>query len=151
MKPTNDFEKCCKGKKLVKVSYASALIQNELGEAEHDLNSARDNLSRAESKWSIVPSYYSMFHAARALLLSKGFREKSHNCLCIGVKHFFVEENLMSIALVEHLNMAKKLREAADYENQYSSDAAEVLLEYAKEFLETTKRLLMPEDPAAPK
>ena len=146
-----DFEKCCHGKKLVKVKYASALVQSELDEAEHDLKSVQDSLNQSSPKWAIIQSYYSMFHAARALLLSKGLREKSHKCLCIGIRHLFVEQNLMSVRLVEDFNAAKRLREDADYKNQYDQESANTIFASAKEFLETAQRLLTPEVPTAPK
>lgn len=56
-------------------------ILKELEGAGYDLDKARRSLDQGDYKWSTVLAYYSMFHSARALLYSKGYREKSHSTL----------------------------------------------------------------------
>ncbi len=67
-----------------------------------------------------------MFHTARALLYSKGYREKSHYCLIVAMKALFVTNRLLDVSLIETFQMAKSLRENADYDNEYSKKSAEV-------------------------
>ena len=83
-----------------------------------------------------------MFHTARALLYSKGYREKSHYCLITAMKALFVAERLLDVTLVEAFGMAKVLRENADYDNEYSKESARSLVDKAKKFLAAGKRIL---------
>ena len=83
-----------------------------------------------------------MFHAARALLYAKGYREKSHYCLIVALKMLFVSEKMLDITLVEAIQTAKVLRENADYENEFSADSAELLVKKAKGLLTLSKKLV---------
>lgn len=127
----NEFEKCRKKRKLVKISYAEELIELEILEAQKDLAICRESFHNKHYKWSIIQAYYAMFHAGKALLLSKGYREKSHYCLCVGLRHLFVESNLLPSTMIEALSLAKALREAADYRGEYSKETAEDVVENA--------------------
>ncbi len=127
----SEFEKCRKKRKLVKISYAEDLIDQEIQEAQKDLAISRESFQNNYYKWSIIQGYYAMFHAGKALLLSKGYREKSHYCLCVGLRHLFVETNLLPVTIVEALSLAKALREAADYRGEYSKETAEEVVENA--------------------
>lgn len=60
-----------------------------------------------------------MFHSARALVFSEGYRERSHYCLRVAIKELFVEENRLKPQYVDHLEEAKSLREQADYGLKY--------------------------------
>jgi uncharacterized protein (UPF0332 family) len=68
-----------------------------------------------------------MFHGARVLLYSEGYRERSHYCLIIALRALFVEVGLLKVSLVEALQRAKSLREEADYNNDWSEDSAKSL------------------------
>jgi len=57
---------------------APGLVPKELGQADHDLQAAKRSCGVGEHKWATIQAYYAMFHAARALLYAKGYREKSH-------------------------------------------------------------------------
>lgn len=138
----NEFQECVEERKLIRVSYAKTLIPKEIKETEEDLQDAQDSYARERYKWCEIQSYYSMFHMARALLYTKGYRERSHICLCIALRHFFVENNLLSASLVDSLQKAKVLREDADYRGKYSKDAALEVLENAKRFYEEGKKIL---------
>lgn len=50
-----------------------------------------------------------MFHAARALLYSQEFREKSHYCLGIALRALFVETGKLSVEFLEAFNNAMSL------------------------------------------
>lgn len=83
-----------------------------------------------------------MFHAARALLYSKGYREKSHFCLRTAIKNLFVDKNLLEPSFLDDYDMAKDLRENADYKSDFSKENAEQLIIKAKRFLDKAKILL---------
>ena len=67
----NDFERCIKERRLVKIKPSNVMIQKEFESAEYDLERARNSLDEGDFKWAAVQSYYSMFHAAKALVLKK--------------------------------------------------------------------------------
>jgi len=54
-----------------------------------------------------------MFHSARALLYARDYREKSHYCLIVALRHLYVDKKLLPASIVESLNRAKTLRENA--------------------------------------
>ena len=83
-----------------------------------------------------------MFHAARALLYSKGYREKSHFCLRMALKNLFVNKNLLETSFLDDYDIAKDLRENADYQSEFSKENAEKLVEKAEKFLDKVKTIL---------
>ena len=89
------FQRCLEKKNLVKVNIDKKLIEKEIVAAESDLKDSTDVLNIQKYKMATISAYYSMFHAARALLYSKGYREKSHFCLRTGIKNLFVDGNLL--------------------------------------------------------
>jgi uncharacterized protein (UPF0332 family) len=75
-----EFENCIEKRGLKKESRNTEMINKELNEADKDLETATDSFENKAFKWCIIQSYYAIFHAAKALVLSKGYREKSHYC-----------------------------------------------------------------------
>ncbi len=71
---------------LKEFSQGFALVQKELKTAEQDLMDGKEGYERGKYKWATIQSYYAMFHAARALLYARNYREKSHHCLIIVLK-----------------------------------------------------------------
>lgn len=130
-----DFEDCLNRQKLVKFASARKLTSREMESAGEDLRDAKDSLNRGKDKWATIQAYYVMFHTARALLYSEGYREKSHYCLIVAMRAIFVEKGMLDVRLVEALQTAKVLRENADYENEFSKQSAKGLAEKAEEFL----------------
>ena len=112
-----EFEDCLKRGKIVRFPAAKKLAAKEFGVARADLAASGQSLKQKNYKWATVQAYYTMFHAARTLLYHKGYRGKSHYCLILAMKAFYVSEGILEMRLVESLQMAKTLREGADYEN----------------------------------
>jgi uncharacterized protein (UPF0332 family) len=75
------FEKCLDKGKIIRIEIDPELFEKELTESRNDIKSARISIEQGNFKWAIIQTYYSMFHALKGLLLSKGYREKSHICL----------------------------------------------------------------------
>ncbi len=92
-------------------------------------------------KWATIQLYYSMFHSARALLYFKNLSEKSHYCLIEAIRTLYVEERIISVALLEAFQKAKNLREEADYYNRWSEAGCQKLLEAAGAFLEKASQI----------
>jgi uncharacterized protein (UPF0332 family) len=136
------FKRCLEKNNLVKVKVDKELIRKELIAAESDLGDSKDVFKIGKHKLATITAYYSMFHAARALLYSAGYREKSHFCLRTAIKNLFVDKNLIEQGLLDDYDMAKDLRENADYKSDFSKEAAEELVKKAANFLAKTKTLL---------
>jgi len=76
-----------------------------------------------------------MFHAARALVYSWGYREKSHYCLAVSSRALFVDEKRLEARAVRDLLNAMSLREAADYEADFSEREATAVIKVAERFV----------------
>jgi uncharacterized protein (UPF0332 family) len=137
-----EFRKCLNKQKIRKFSRGKALSRKELRTAEADFKRAKATLAAKDYKWVTIQAYYSMFHSARALLYSRNFRERSHQCLIIAIRELFVGEKLLDYRLVEAFQRAKILRENADYYDRFSKESAESILEKTREFLSKVKEIL---------
>lgn len=138
---TKDFKDCLKRRKITKFERAPELAPRELTEAISDLDSAKASFADDNFKWAIIQSYYSMFHAARSLIYARGYRERSHHCLIIALRSLYAAESILDVALIESLQLAKTLRENADYYGEFSQDASGQLLEDAGQFLKVAKKI----------
>lgn len=136
------FKDCIARKRIVCFPEAKHLVTGEIEDAEDDLKSAREEYENSGFKWATVKGYYSMFHSARALLHSRGYREKGHYCLYLAIKELFVKEGKLEDALAEDLKNAMILREEADYQRNFSEKGAKKTIKCAEKFLKATKKAL---------
>lgn len=83
-----------------------------------------------------------MFHAARALIYSRGYREKSHYYLLVALQALFVDSNLIEDRLAKDFHTAMVLREGADYHGEFSEEGAESSINSAIKFLQKTREIL---------
>jgi uncharacterized protein (UPF0332 family) len=126
----------------VKFDISEDIIKKEMSIAQSDLGSAKVSFSSSDYKWATVQAYYCMFHCAKALVYSKGFREKSHRCLSIALKFLFVDTNLLDQKHLSHLRDCMSLRQDADYGMIYSQESSKESINWAKDFLDVAKTLL---------
>ena len=77
-----------------------------------------------------------MFHAARALIYSRSYREKSHYCLAVALKALFVEEGQLEAIFFRDFLNAMNLCEAADYKAEFSVHGAKAVITSAERFIE---------------
>lgn len=137
----NDFNDCLKTGAIRSYSASKDEIIKELGQADNDLVRAQDTLEAGDYKWSTIQAYYSMFHAARAILLSSGYREKSHKCVLFFLEHL-VDAGRLEPHFAREFRAAMFLREEADYEAMFSERSARDTVENASAFIEQMKKLL---------
>ena len=83
-----------------------------------------------------------MFHAAKAIVLKKGYREKSHYCLITAIRELYVKNDTMDEELADTLELCMQLRHDADYGLIYEKESAETAIRYAQQFLSVAKKLL---------
>lgn len=136
------FERCKEKGKIIKIEDNSDFADRELKEARDDLKSAEKSINENNPKWAIVQSYYTMFHAFRALLFTKGYREKSHACLKHAIEALFVDEGVIDSDLLDDFDFAMKSREKADYSYSYNNELAEDLFDSATQLLSIVETLV---------
>ena len=74
-----DFEDCLKRRGLIRFTAAGPdVVVNELRAATEDMADSIAMLEQARWKRATITAYYVMFHSARALVLGRGYAEKSH-------------------------------------------------------------------------
>ena len=142
MKWQLEFQRCLDKRWLTVMPAARYLVTKELDVARDDLAEAESGYERKSYKWCTIQSYYAMFHAARALLYTRSYREKSHYCLSVAVRHLFVSKGLLDERLIDDLDDARALREDADYRAEFTESGAHHNLEAARRFIARAAELL---------
>ena len=134
------FRQLLEERRLVRIKPDRKLVLKEIEGAKSDLGTARKSLQDGNFKWAIIQGYYSIFHAARALVYSKGFREKSHYALLVAIQELFRDE--LESFLIQGFGDAMNLRQTADYGLTFSKEGAINVIETAENFLLKTKEIL---------
>jgi uncharacterized protein (UPF0332 family) len=138
----NDFERCIKEHHLLVIKATKEMIDKEITSAEYDLSRSKESMQDEDYKWASIQAYYSMFHAAKALVLKKGYREKSHYCLIIAIRELYVKKDAMHEEFADTLELCMHLRHDADYGLIYDKESAETAIRYAQKFFLVAKKLL---------
>ncbi|MGC9445136.1 MAG: HEPN domain-containing protein [Candidatus Methanospirareceae archaeon] len=122
----------------MKASYYMKEWERHLDRAEEKLRSASILLEHKMFADVISEAYYSMFHAAKALLAVRGLFSKTHVGVISQFGLQFVNEGLIEEWYAKSLTKAQSKREKADYDIFYepSNEEAESVLEDAEKFLE---------------
>jgi uncharacterized protein (UPF0332 family) len=139
MKP--QFERHREKRNIVQISIDAELIEKEINEARYDLKSAENSINQENYKWAIVQSYYSMFHAFRGLLFSRGYKEKSHAGLKFAIKSLFVNNGIINNDIFAGFDFAMKAREMADYNYIYDEKTACDILESTRNLINELENL----------
>jgi uncharacterized protein (UPF0332 family) len=133
-----EFRQCLESKKIVSFTRGKKLVNKELSVARSDLSDAKADYENERYKWSTIQGYYAMFHAG----LLPGYREKSHYCLVLALRALFVDEGKIDAQLVRDFLNAMNLRQAADYEAEFSQSGAEAVITSAEKFIEKAAVIL---------
>jgi len=135
----SEFRRFIEERRLTRIRVDRKLILKEIDGATSDLEEAKDSLSRKRFKWATIQGYYSMFHAARALVYSKGYREKSHHALLIALRQLFNDR--LGPKLIQDFEEAMSLREEADYGLIFSEEGATSIVNNAERFLKKAREI----------
>jgi uncharacterized protein (UPF0332 family) len=127
-------------RKLICAQISADMILKEIAAVESDLKDARDSMQNDKFKWATIQAYYSMFHSARALLFSKGYREKSHFALLLALRELFSKE--LERSLMGRFEDGMNLRQEADYGSKFSEAGAIDTIDGAEELLKKTNEIL---------
>lgn len=134
------FKQLLGERRLTKIKSDRKLVLKEIKGAESDSETARKSLQDGNFKWATIQGYYSIFHAARALLYSKGFREKSHYALLVAIRELFRDK--LDLPLIQGFEDAMNLRQTADYGLTFSEEGAIDVIKTAEKFLLKTREML---------
>ncbi len=114
----------------------------ELSEADRDLASATRSHQSKDGKWTIIAAYSSMVHGYRALVMVKGYREKTSSCLIEAVDALYVEEGALDPALLAGFREARNLYSQALYDGVSSEPRASWMIHSANALNEAIKALI---------
>jgi hypothetical protein len=120
------------------------LITKRLNRAYKNLEVANSLLAHEFYGDSVSKSYYAIFFAANALLLTKNLDPKKHSGVISFFNRYFVKTGEVEKELAEILKFAQKERISADYDEFYSAsvEEAKLQLENAEKFLQRAKEIL---------
>lgn len=136
-----NVQECIEQGFIRRVGIDRKLVEKEMKEADYDLGRASHALEEKDFKWCIVKSYYSMFHAAKAVLFSLGLKEKKHFAVQVVLEDLVNKGKLESIYL-DFFSFAIEWREDADYRYSHSEETAIDMVENAGKFVKRMKELL---------
>lgn len=126
---------------LSRIKISKDLINKEMKESHYDLKRAKEEFKKRDYKWTIIKSYYAMFHSAKALLFKYGYKERKHIGIIIFLENLENEGKIESI-YVNDYKSASSARESADYRYSYNEEIAKNILNLAEEFIKKIKKLL---------
>ena len=122
-------------KGLIAMSRSHFEIAGHMEKARHNLGFIKA-IGSEFNDWKLVVCYYAAYHAALALIISKGFTSKNHDAtLCLLMKHFY--NSGLSKEDIELLNMfdaedllfyveSKQKREDAQYSTKTMFDIKDI-------------------------
>ena len=117
-------------------------IEILIGRAKRRLDAAYHLIEDGFYEDAVSRAYYSMYFAAKALLLKKDITVKTHKGLLSKFGLEFVNEGVVEEYYGRALRIAEELREEADYSisREITKEEVESIMDDAEKFLERIKR-----------
>lgn len=114
---------------------------DELQSAREALADARVLLERGSPRGAVTRAYYAAFHAARAVLLSRGLQVKTHSGLMQKFSEEFIKTGALAVRTKDTLAGLMEKRGVADYGERsewtlLSEQVARELVAAANEFVD---------------
>jgi len=121
-----------------------AEIETLIGKAKRRLDAAYHLLGEGFYEDAVSRAYYSMYFAAKALLLKRDITVKTHKGLLSKFGLEFVDEGVVEKYYGRALRIAEELREEADYSisREISKEEAEATVKDAEKFLVRIKEAI---------
>jgi uncharacterized protein (UPF0332 family) len=126
----SELDKCFERGLIRRILPSREKALKSISKARKWLEEAKKNFEFGLFDSCLISSYSAMFHAARALLLKDGFREKSHYCLARYVEEKYVDTKKLSHVVVDLLDRFRELRHEDLYELDFfatKEDAKEAI------------------------
>lgn len=113
-----------------------------LDRARRDLKAAESNLKLGYYYIAVSRSYYAMFYAASALLVSKGVVRSKHSGVISAFGEFFVRTGIIEADYAKAIGNAFDSRLDSDYDVAFTieKEAAEDILADARQFVSRVER-----------
>lgn len=122
-------------------------IKTLIKRADEDLKSAKLLVDQGYSDASVSRSYYAMFYATEAVLLSKNLKFSSHKGVISLFGQHFIKTNIFSVELSRDLSKAFDERLVGDYsfKSEITPEIAKNALIRGEKFIERIKEYLVEE------
>lgn len=119
-------------------------VKKLLEKADRKLRAAERLSKMGEHDDALSRAYYAMYHAALALVLTRGSAPTTHAGLLVLLSKEFVLTGKLEKRYFDMMSEAKELRESGDYEPFFVGTAKEsqAVLQDAKAFIVKIKELL---------
>ena len=139
-----NIEECFLKGLLLKTRPDQEKANKSMETAEHKLSLSKKEFNAEIYEGSIINSYASMFHSARAILFREGVKERSHYGIYIYLKEKH-EEGLGNALLNEFSALRLQRHEVlygfSEDQESITKDEAESVLSAAESFLEKAKMI----------
>lgn len=122
----------------------NVLSAHRFGRAKEELQTAELLLKNANFRSSINRSYYSIFHAIRAVNALDGFDSSKHSGVIAHFNQEYVKTGVFEKGASKIIRNASELREQVDYEDFYEAtqeEASDVFMQ-ASQFISEVERYL---------
>ncbi len=126
-------------------------MPNYKKQVDAHLNEAKRKLERAERLYddgyydeAAHDGYYSMYHAAKALLALKESQPKTHRGVISEIQRLYVKSKILSQDLASALSRDLQIRIQTDYDTmiEISKELAKDVIEDAKNFLSAVEKIV---------
>jgi uncharacterized protein (UPF0332 family) len=158
-KSKKSFNLFLKRKLIKKEKEKNFLSKSHLKKAEHNLDFVNFLIEKNKfSDWAIIGCYYSIYHAASAILAKAGYSSKKHlSTLCALIEIYYIKEkelNKEDIKLfsksslnkekINYFVYAKQMREIANYSisEEFNKTKANELKSKTLDFLNKCREIL---------
>ena len=121
------------------------LSKYRLDTSKSDLNVANMLFDAKEFRASVNRSYYSVFHALRAVIALDGFDSSKHSGIIAYFNEHYVKTGVFEKIISKCISTTYKIREKSDYQDFYvvSKEEAAVQIEKAKQVVTAVEKYLM--------
>lgn len=119
-------------------------VRRYLEKADHALRVAEELLQQGYAPDAASKTYYAMFYAAKALLLSEGVDVTKHSAVEASIGYHFAKTGKLDPKYHRMLINARKIREIADYDidEEVIEPDATLKVGEGREFVAAIRRLL---------
>jgi uncharacterized protein (UPF0332 family) len=106
------------------------LCRYRLDKAKDDFGVAKSNLENKNFSQSINRSYYSMFHAVRALLALESYDSRKHSGIISYFAQNFIKTGIIEPEYSKMLTNTFKIRNECDYDDFYIAAYQDAKMQY---------------------
>ena len=121
--------------------HSEGFVKDSLQRADKALEAARHLLADRLYEDAVSRAYYAMFHAARAILFTKGIITKTHSGAITNFGIEIAEKGIVDKEYGRIFNRAFNLRQKSDYETgtRFKKEDVMEMVENTKRFLQVVK------------